>query len=387
MNSIKILLINDFLNGGGAEEVFKLTKDLFAIKHEVRVFYGKKNIEKPNNIFDYLYSFKNKKKLDHVLNEFKPDVIHIHNYYHYLTSSIFWSISRWKKYNSVKVVFTAHDFFTISPSSHLLHYKNNVPVNLKIDNAFKRQIFKKIDKRGFVYSTVKKINWVFTHKFISPLNDVDVIISPSHFLIDVFKRNGVNNKMICVRNPLKNANNLVEKSIVNEVEKTNFVFFGRLSEEKGLKRFILNCIKYNLDLNLDIIGDGELSEDLSFLIEKHQLKNIKLIGRISNNELIKKLKEYDVSIIPSIGFENAPLTIPESAAAGLMIFGSDLGGIKELCVECGVIHFLYSKDSFLETFSKLKKSIITNDTTSNIVNLTNFTEEIYIDKLEQIYCN
>ncbi len=59
-------------------------------------------------------------------------------------------------------------------------------------------------------------------------------------------------------------------------------------------------------------------------------KRFNLRGLLSKEQLIYKLQEYDLAVIPSIWLETGPLTVMEALSAGLPIAGSNIGGIKEL---------------------------------------------------------
>ena len=386
---MKVLLINDFCFGGGAEEVFRNTKAILDDNgHDVRVFYGSREAIKPKSIISYIYSFKNRNELSNVLKEFCPNVIHIHNYYHLLTSSIFSSIIRFKKRNKCKVVFTAHDYYLVSPSSHLLYYKSGNPINLPIQNSFRNQLFKTIDSRGFAFSVLKKAAWCVQHFIIKPFNHIDVIISPSKFLLEVFKENKVSVKMSCIRNPLNNEGiSLNSKSVTCEkFEDVRFVYFGRLSPEKGIIDFLQLLTNSDINIHFDIIGDGPSREELDRFISENKLHNVSLLGRMPNEVLLDRIKDYDVSVIPSIGYENAPLTIPESARAGLAILGTDKGGIPEMCQVCNVPNYIYSPDnenSFKNAVSDLREQI-TGDLKIN-PNLSEFSKSNYCSLIESIY--
>ncbi len=386
---MKVLLINDFYFGGGAEEVFRKTKSILEKNgFEVRMYFGSKSAAKPASVLSYFYSFKRRDELFHVLNEFRPNVIHIHNYYHLLTGSIFNSIRRYKDINCVKVVFTAHDYYSISPSSHLLYFASGIPKNLPINNTFNNLLFKRIDNRGILYSFVKKIAWLIMYCLTKPLNQIDIIISPSEFLKDVFEINGVSKEIVCIRNPLNNENIILNKGsiVCDKLEKLRFVYFGRLSPEKGILDFIRMLKKINISIQLDIIGDGPSKIELETYISNNNLSNISLLGRIPNDLLLDKLKKYDISIIPSVGYENAPLTIPESARAGLAILCSDRGGIPEMCKACNVPFFLYSPNDYqtlFDAFSRLKKEVAVGLKINPIIE--EFTADKYFNLIRKVY--
>lgn len=386
---MRILLLNDFFLGGGAEAVFRDTTGILKYNnHNVRIFYGSERHSLASNIFEYIFSIENRKKLLKILFEFKPDIIHIHNYHHILTSSIFIAIKRYKKLNKVRVIYTAHDFHLISPSSNLLFYLKGKPKNLPLTSVFKQQVFKNIDNRGILFSCLKKLNWLIEKILIKPENTLDLIITPSFFLLEVFRMNKVKTPCLCIRNPMNMIGpvNLLKYYKKKQAGSLRFVFLGRISPEKGIIDFIQFMVKINADIHLDIIGDGVERSQLLSLINQHSMRNIRLIGAINHDQLMKILPNYDVCILPSVGYENAPLVVPEAALSGLVIFASDLGGIKEICELCHVPYFLYNPlklDSMRKAFKDIEEYFKKDHETN--LSLAHFDQNQYYKSLIDSY--
>ena len=79
-------------------------------------------------------------------------------------------------------------------------------------------------------------------------------------------------------------------------------------------------------------------------------------GRFENDRIAKVLSEIDVLVIPSLWYENSPLTIHEASLARVPVVAAGLGGMAEF-VQDGAngLHFefgnsedLYRKLSMLE---------------------------------------
>src|SRR5439155_26694905 len=68
--------------------------------------------------------------------------------------------------------------------------------------------------------------------------------------------------------------------------------------------------------------------------------NVRFMGRIENAALPAAFAELDLLIVPSLWFENSPLTIHEAFLAGVPVLTADRGGMAEL-VEDGKsgLHF------------------------------------------------
>lgn len=387
---MRVLIIDDFFIGGGAESVARMTKDLLSERgYDCKFFFGSERVSKPKSVASYLYSVHHRKRLSNELSSFIPDVIHIHNYYHVLSVSIFHAIRKFKRDHKVKVLYTAHDFHLISPSSNLLYFKNG-PAALDLKSLLTSQWFKTIDSRGIAYSLLKKIQWVFERKLFKPEDLFDGVICPSRFLESLFRANGKIRKMFVIRNPL----DVDPDSILNlkvsygskREKDIRFVFFGRLSEEKGLKVFLNYLKNFNREAFVDLFGEGSVKEELELFAKDNGMCNVRFHGFIDFKELETRLCEYDVAVLPSVGYENAPLVVPESAANGLVVFGSDLGGVKEMCELSNIPHFLY-KPTDSTSFCVAYTALISFFSASSVneIPLYVFSKDNYVATLIDLY--
>jgi rhamnosyl/mannosyltransferase len=95
-----------------------------------------------------------------------------------------------------------------------------------------------------------------------------------------------------------NSNNNRRDSVVN------LLVIGRLTYYKGhnlLIRAIGKLKKQDVHFTLNIVGDGELKDIIQAEINFLKLnENIKLLGKLSDEELAEKLEETDLLCLPSI---------------------------------------------------------------------------------------
>ena len=123
-----------------------------------------------------------------------------------------------------------------------------------------------------------------------------------------------------------------KKKLPMEDDYLKLVFWGRCNPEKGLHIVIdaiLNITK-DLPIKLDIYGPYWGEDDYTKnLIKKIEFEpRISYIGNLSQKELLKRLQNYDLAVVPSIWLETGPLTILEAFAAGLPVAGTNLGRDK-----------------------------------------------------------
>lgn len=350
---MKILLINKyhFLKGGAERAYFDMARILTARGHLVAFFsmrhpnnhptawekYFIDNIEYQEGKISWrqklslagkiLFNFDAQKKLEKMINDFQPDVAHLHNIYHQLSPSIIWTL---KKHN-IPMVMTLHDYKLVSPNYNLFSRGR-----IWDHNSGWRCLFDRCVKDSFVKSLVCALEkWL--HRFIGSYEKINVFVAPSRFLIKKYKELGFQREIIFLPNSLAP---LVENQEVISREKNTFIFFGRLSPEKGVDTAIEAMALLPQENKLLIAGDGPDRERLEKLAqEKNVSERIIFLGSRYGNDL-EVLKQRALAvIIPSRWYENFPYVLTESLQSGCVVVASDIGGMTERIVhkENGVL--------------------------------------------------
>ncbi|MBL5824664.1 glycosyltransferase family 4 protein [Serratia fonticola] len=336
---MKVLHISDKFEGGGAEAVFR---DTLRISSELGFENHTLCSDGEVSVFSYIFSFKYFFKTVKILNDIKPDIIHIHNYYHFLTPSILCAIGKYKKKEKCKVIYTAHDYHLVCPNSGFQFFKNGERKsfdpknnNIKLDLKF--------DHRSSAHSLLKKAQHIVNYRMLNSISAIDHIISPSYFLMNVFKAYGITKKISVIRNPVKFLP--IDKINKNHCELVNLVFMGRLSAEKGIIEFINKINKESTkNIAFHLYGDGELKEEIKKMTIRDGVKIIQHGFRL-RDDLIAEISKYDIFVLPSIWFENAPISIIEAAAAGLPVLVPNYGGMIEMA-NLTLYHYEYNYDSW-----------------------------------------
>ena len=342
-------MVNKFLypRGGAETYILKIANYLKGQGHEVQFFgmFSKKNIvgndaEQYTKEMDFhtskmkrllypfkiIYSFEAKRKIKKIINDFKPDVIHLNNINFQLTPSIIDVAYKMK----IPVVQTVHDYQMICPN-HLLYNKNGICE--KCINGSKWNCTKYNCIHGSkVKSIIGSIEAILYTKILGTYKKVSKYICPSSFLeskllqaSDIYK-----SKTLVLQN-------YIELDQESKEKKEDYVlFFGRLSEEKGLKIFIEVCKKLP-DIKFKIAGTGDL-ENLC----ENASPNIEYVGFKSGKNLKNLIAKAQFSVYPSIWYENCPFSILESESLGTPVITANYGGMKEM-VEDGKTGILIDK--------------------------------------------
>ena len=115
------------------------------------------------------------------------------------------------------------------------------------------------------------------------------------------------------------------------------VAVGRLVAKKGFGDAIeALALLEELDVRLDVLGDGPLRAELESLVGKLGLTDkVRFHGAATAQEIIEALHRADMALAPSVrasdGDADAPVnTLKEAMATGLPVIATDHGGIPEL---------------------------------------------------------
>lgn len=372
---MKVLLLNDFKVGGGAEIIFLKTYDVLKeLGHNVDLNYCNEKLIAPTSVFAYIFSVKKCKALLDQLRKEKYDVIYLLNYAYAYSPSILWAIKRYKKSNSkVKVIYNAHDAHLICPNSGLMYFHKQNMCLLSQSSKVDDFLTKTLDHRGHLYSILKKTQWLLAYRLLKLHTVFDKILCPSVFLMDNIKNMYPKKDLYLLRNPLEINNHLVNEQ-KEKCKSLKLIYFGRLSSEKGLNVLIEKMSELSDSFEFHIYGDGPEKEKLNkLIINLNAGVKIKLKGKLPWTDLMKILPHYHAFILPSSCYENAPLSIVEAATAGLHILTMGYGGMKELAQIVGNHCFIdpISSTSLHEAFQYVKNARFKKP------NLAPFSEDVF----------
>lgn len=217
----------------------------------------------------------------------------------------------------------------------------------------------------FAKTWKEKIRWTMSKKDCLALaqnriayirnicKSVDLFIAPSPFLRSMFIRFGIPEEKIIYSDYGMNMayyGNISRKCS----EKIRFSFIGSPVVHKGVHVLVdaFNGIDDD-KVELNIYGSLSIQPEYSYpLQESAKNPNIHFRGRFDNTKIADVLSNTDVLVVPSIWFENSPLTIHEAFIAGIPVVTSNLGGMADL-VQDGVNGLLFKAGDASDLRSKI----------------------------------
>lgn len=405
---MKILQINKYLysRGGAEQHMLDLTKLLEDHGDEVLHFSTKDVRNISNDYAEFfpdsvelsninklslgekirfgakiIYNRQAAKKLEEFLDRNSVDIAHIHNIYHHISPSI---LPVLKKRN-IPVVMTIHDYKLLSPN-YKLYY------NGKIDMDDTRGWYLSCIKHrcidgSLAKSTLLTAEMIFHHKIMQYYERyVDHFIAPSQFVKDIFVSCGWDKKKITVLHHFLPSSVTPIVSASSAPSSHQFVYVGRLSEEKGVKKLLQTWYDLRLPYKLDFFGSGPLEQVMKRFVQEKGLTQVTFHGKVQRTKLLNLLSNYTALIVPTLMYETFGLAVIEAFAKGLPAIVPTKGGAAELVRSSdGGVTFDWNKTN---SFMNAIKQILDND--SYRVNALEYIKnhhvpDDYYTKIRSIY--
>ena len=185
-----------------------------------------------------------------VVDEFRPDIVHLHNIYHQLSPSILAPIEQ----RGIPMVMTLHDFKLICPTYRLHDGRESCEACL--GGGFQNAVLRRC-KSGSIMSSAVLAAETAVHRRFGAYDAIDRLVCPSEFLRNKLIEAGFESGR------LQHIPNFTSTPLLNGPRPggTAVLSLGRLSQEKGIDTLIRACA-LEPARPLRIAGDGRLAEPL-----------------------------------------------------------------------------------------------------------------------------
>ncbi|OIO08044.1 group 1 glycosyl transferase [Candidatus Falkowbacteria bacterium CG23_combo_of_CG06-09_8_20_14_all_41_10] len=366
---MKILQVNKFhyLRGGAEKYFLDISEALRQLGHEVAVFSMNhpKNLPSPWSKYfvsrisfneskwrdkllapgRIIYSLEAKRKFKKLVDDFRPDIIHIHNIYHQLSPSIL-AVAR--KYR-IPVVMHLHDYKLVCPN-YQLFVDNQICYRCR-----KQRYCQAIKHRCFQGSWLKSALValeMFWHHRVWKIYEktVSLYLAPSAFMKETVVSFGIPEAKVEVLYNFIDQAKLEKKEVKME---DYLLYYGRLSFEKGIN-ILLEALRLVPNTpRLKIVGVGPEEDQLKDSVKSLGLEGlVEFLGAKYGSELEEIILSAKAIIIPSVWAENMPFVLLESLALGKAVIASRTGGLPEL-ITSGETGFLFENGNSADLAEKI----------------------------------
>lgn len=378
---MKIMLVhNRYLIRGGEDAVVDQERELLRSHgHEVSE-YCKDNREvagmsKARLAADAVWSGRAYAELRRLMEEKKPDVVHVHNTLPLISPAVYYAANR----QGIPVVQTLHNYRLLCANGLLM--RNSTPCEDCVGRsipwpAVRHSCYR--DSRGATLAVAASL---VVHRALGTFRrEVGRYIALCQFAREKLLATGLPADRVVVK-PNFTPDRHADCDLSGP--RNGALFVGRLSIEKGVG--VLMKAWESLDVELQVIGPGSSAELLTAAPA-----SVRFRGTVDDAELALAMRRAAFVVMPSLVYEGFPMVLAEAFSAGLPIIASRLGALAEL-VEDGVTGLHFKANDPLDLAAKVRwahshpERMREMGARARAVYLSRYTPQANYERLMEIY--
>jgi glycosyltransferase involved in cell wall biosynthesis len=240
--------------------------------------------------------------------EFRPDVVHVHNLFPMLSPAVLRS-------TGAPVVVTLHNYRLLC-----------LPAVFLRDGRACEDCLGRFPWRGVVHRCYREsaagsaalAASLGVHRRAGTFTHVAMFLAVSEFVCRKHIEAGFDPARIRVKP------NFGAAQPRRQGPGEDFLFLGRLSEEKGLDRLV--ALWRDVPARLVVVGDGPERARLEAMAPE----SVEFRGSVSPDEVPGYLARARALVLPSICYEGAPRTVVEAYAAGVPVVANRYGALPSV---------------------------------------------------------
>lgn len=324
---------NRYQQAGGEDNVVEAERALLSQHgHDVDLLLVD-NRDLVNGVFTQIktaitatYSRNGRAKLREAINFFRPEIVHVHNFFPQLSPSIYDACAE----EGVAVVQTLHNYRLICPGA-LLMRDGNICEQCITGSPYQAAVYGCY--RNSKLGSLAVAHMVATHRRLGTwAKKVNHFIACTEFSKSKFTQAGFSEDRISVK-----PNFIIDPRASTDLRNRDdwksrepfALFVGRLSSEKGLRTLFKAWTTLDIHNCLKVAGCGPLEAEMP------EQANIVGLGFQEQVNVRSLMDQALFLVVPSEWFEGFPMVIVEAFAHGLPVLASKLGSMGEI-IEDGI---------------------------------------------------
>lgn len=317
----RVMLVHNYYQQGGGEDtvVENELQLLLAHGHDATLYSVHNNAivnfaDRVRVFREIGYSRRERDAFAQTLDRFRPDIVHVHNFFPLLTTSVYDAC----RAANVPVVQTLHNFRIACAGPYLL--RNGRICTKCVDGSPYWGTVHRCYRESFAGSLAVSRMIDANRRSGTWNTKVERFIALTSIARDIFIRAGVSPARIVVK-----ANFSPDPGPLPEAApRSGALYVGRLSPEKGVREMIEAWRQINYPLR--VVGDGPLAAELRAVASP----NVTFLGRKPRPDVTAEMRRAAFLVSFSKCLEGFPVTIPEAFAVGLPAVVSNIGALAEI---------------------------------------------------------
>ncbi|MGY4320280.1 glycosyltransferase family 4 protein [Bradyrhizobium sp. JR3.5] len=255
-----------------------------------------------------------KRAVAEALDRFRPDIVHVHNFFPLLSPAVF-DVCRQQR---VPAVVTLHNYRTICTGGMLL--RDGRICHKCLDRGHLWGVAHRC-YRGSLPGSLASAHMIARHQRRGTWTRPGLrLIALTQFARTLFTQAGFDAGRIDVK-----PNFMADPGAPDPaMPRTGLLYVGRLSREKGVG-VLLDAVA-GTGMPLRIVGEGPERAAL----EARAPANVRFLGALSRADVLREMASARALVVPSLWYEGFPMVVVEAFAQGTPVIASEIGGLAEV---------------------------------------------------------
>ncbi|MCF6219078.1 MAG: glycosyltransferase [Gammaproteobacteria bacterium] len=275
-----------------------------------------------------------------LLDQVKPDIVHIGHLNHLSTSLVYAAKER-----DIPIIYTLHDYWLMCPRGQFMQmHSSDENLWAACDGQENRKCATQCYARYFSgaedeidQDITYWENWVSRRMehIRDVVDQVDLFISPAHYLKNRYERDfGLPESKSIYLDYGFDRSRMVGRNRESG-EPFTFGYIGTHIPAKGIHQLIEAFGKLDGNAKLRIWGrdrgqDSRALRAIAETLPMHKREHVEWMPEYKNQQIARDVfSKIDVIVTPSIWVENSPLVIHEAQQAKVPVITADTGGMGE----------------------------------------------------------
>lgn len=255
-----------------------------------------------------------KRGMAEAIDRFRPDVVHVHNFFPLLSPAVF-DVCRQKR---VPAVVTLHNYRTICTGGMLL--REGRVCHKCLDHGHVWGVAHRC-YRGSLPGSLASAYMIARHQRRGTWTRPGLrLIALTQFARALFIQAGFDGSRIDVK-----PNFMADPGAPDQAgPRSGLLYVGRLSREKGVG-VLLDAVA-GTGIPLRIVGDGPERVALAARAPGH----VTFLGALARADVLREMANAEALVVPSLWYEGFPMVVVEAFAQGTPVIASEIGGLAEV---------------------------------------------------------